>query len=260
MTARNIDRVRLVASLVLAMSVTVVVAGQGRGTPIPVPAAKAAAPIDVTGYWVAVVNKEWRFRILILRKATSSAPSAAFPSTRRHAARPRRGIPRRTRRPARHARGLAQRASCESPGVCAIGWEDHNALRVDTDAGMQTRVLHFGTAPPRCRASREAIQRRAGSVCLRRESGTRERVLRGHTLAGARQLRGRDDKHASGIPAQERRALQLQCECLDDGGPATSSENRTEPIGSSLPRRSWTRRICRCRMKPVRRSSVSRTD
>ena len=42
MTGRSIDRVGLVAAIILVMSVTAVVAGQGRGPTTPAPAAKAA--------------------------------------------------------------------------------------------------------------------------------------------------------------------------------------------------------------------------
>ena len=35
---------------------------QGRGGPPPTP--KASAPIDLTGYWVSVVNEDWRYRMV----------------------------------------------------------------------------------------------------------------------------------------------------------------------------------------------------
>ncbi len=34
------------------------------------------------------------------------------------------------------------------PGRLHITWENDNTLRIDTDAGTQTRLLHFGAAPP----------------------------------------------------------------------------------------------------------------
>src|SRR6266851_4228838 len=37
--------------------------GGGRGGPPPNP--KAGAPIDLTGYWVSVVNEDWRFRMVM---------------------------------------------------------------------------------------------------------------------------------------------------------------------------------------------------
>ena len=35
--------------------------GQGRGAP---PTPRAAAPVDLTGYWVSVVTEDWRFRMV----------------------------------------------------------------------------------------------------------------------------------------------------------------------------------------------------
>ena len=37
--------------------------GGGRGQPAP-PSPRAAAPIDLTGYWVSVVNEDWRWRMV----------------------------------------------------------------------------------------------------------------------------------------------------------------------------------------------------
>jgi hypothetical protein len=34
------------------------------------------------------------------------------------------------------------------PGRLRISWQDDNTLRIDTDAGTQTRLLHFGGKPP----------------------------------------------------------------------------------------------------------------
>jgi len=34
------------------------------------------------------------------------------------------------------------------PGRLHIHWQDDNTLRIDTDSGTQTRLLHFGGAPP----------------------------------------------------------------------------------------------------------------
>ena len=36
----------------------------GRGAHGPPPTARAAAPIDLTGYWVAVVTQDWRWRMV----------------------------------------------------------------------------------------------------------------------------------------------------------------------------------------------------
>src|SRR5579883_3219048 len=40
--------------------------GRGRGGPPPTP--KAAAAIDITGYWVSVVTEDWRYRMVTAPK------------------------------------------------------------------------------------------------------------------------------------------------------------------------------------------------
>src|SRR5262245_48997038 len=63
--ARGVGAV-LSAALSLA---TVVATAQGRGgqpqqPPLPPPTPRAAAPIDITGYWVSIVNEDWRWRMV----------------------------------------------------------------------------------------------------------------------------------------------------------------------------------------------------
>ena len=42
------------------------------------------------------------------------------------------------------------------PGRVRINWQDDETLKVETDAGMQTRLLRFGNQPASPRATREA--------------------------------------------------------------------------------------------------------
>jgi len=153
MTVRNTERIRLVASLVLAMSVTAVVEGQGRGAPTPPPAAKAAAPIDVTGYWVAVVNKEWRFRMVIPAKGDFFGPIGGIPINAEARRVAEVWDPAKDEKAGEACKGFGAAGLMRVPGRLRIGWQDDTTLRVDTDAGMQTRLLHFGATPPRARAS-----------------------------------------------------------------------------------------------------------
>src|ERR1700689_1152533 len=64
-------RVFLAAALVTMSSFGVLprAAGQGRGgPPNSGGTAKASAPVDLTGYWVAYVTEDWRFRMITPRK------------------------------------------------------------------------------------------------------------------------------------------------------------------------------------------------
>jgi len=121
------------------------VGAQGRGGPPgPPPTAKAAAPEDLTGYWVSLVTEDWRYRMVTPPKGDyASVP--LNPEGRRVAD---------TWDPAKdEAAGL----QCKSYGAAAlmrvptrvhITWADDNTLKVETDAGTQTRQFHFGQAQP----------------------------------------------------------------------------------------------------------------
>ena len=55
------------AVLVVSLLATAAVGAQGRATQAPV-AARADAPIDLTGYWVALVTEDWRWRMITPKK------------------------------------------------------------------------------------------------------------------------------------------------------------------------------------------------
>ena len=68
MTGWTINRPTLMFTAVLALGIGGVIAAQERRAAAPVSSAKASAPIDLTGYWVSVVNKDWRFRMVMPAK------------------------------------------------------------------------------------------------------------------------------------------------------------------------------------------------
>src|ERR1700687_1997757 len=62
---------RLSVSLVLIVLVffSAVSYAQGRGgrgvaAPAPLPTGKAGATVDITGYWEALITRDWRYRIM----------------------------------------------------------------------------------------------------------------------------------------------------------------------------------------------------
>ena len=75
---------------------------------------EALAPIDLTGYWVAVVTEDWRWRMLTPPKGDY----ASVPLNAEAPRRPTRGISRRTTRRACSARRSASAASCASRAGC----------------------------------------------------------------------------------------------------------------------------------------------
>ncbi|MEO8258739.1 MAG: hypothetical protein ABI868_15425 [Acidobacteriota bacterium] len=111
--------------------------GPGRGAP---PTPRAAAPVDLTGYWVSVVTEDWRFRMVTPPKGDyASLPLNA--EARRVAD---------SWDPSKDglcdAYGAA--AIMRMPGRLHITWQDDTTLKIETDAGQQTRLLHFGASGP----------------------------------------------------------------------------------------------------------------
>ena len=130
--------VKLVLAFTFAVALGVVPLAQQRGQPPgPPPTPKAAAPIDLTGNWVAVVTEDWRWRMLMPRKGDySSVPLSA--DGRKIADM---WDPAKAASDGCRAYGAA--AIMRVPGRLRITWENDATLRIDTDAGQQTRLLRF---------------------------------------------------------------------------------------------------------------------
>ena len=134
-------------SIAFATAAFPVVSGQqrGRGGPPPPPqSAQQAAPVDLTGYWVSVVTEDWRWRMatppkkdyqsLPLNQAARQAADA-WDLEKDNAA----GLQCKP-----YGAGNIMR----QPGRLHITWQDENTLKVETDAGTQTRQFHFGNWKP----------------------------------------------------------------------------------------------------------------
>jgi len=109
-----------------------------RPTSPPLPARKAAL-IDVTGYWASIISVDWRWRMM-------TPPIGDYSSVPLNPE----GI--RVTRAWDPKADAAQGAQCKAYGAAGlmrlpeelqIQWSDDNTLQIQTDAGMQTRQLHF---------------------------------------------------------------------------------------------------------------------
>jgi hypothetical protein len=114
--------------------------GAGPGPGGGPPSAEAAAPVDLTGYWVTVITEDWLWRMVTPPKGDyASLPINA--EARRVADR---------WDPAQDGSCLAYGAPAlmRMPTRLRIAWQDAATLRIESDAGQQTRLLHFTTQPP----------------------------------------------------------------------------------------------------------------
>src|SRR5262249_27916981 len=103
-------------------------------------AAKTVAPIDLTGYWVSVITQDWRLRMVTPAKGDyQSIPITLEPKKAGDA-----WDPAKDEAAGEQCKAYGAPALMNIPTRLHITWEDDNTLRVDTDAGMQTRRFHFG--------------------------------------------------------------------------------------------------------------------
>ena len=107
----------------------------GRGAPAPPATGRAGAPVDLVGTWVSVVTEDWEWRMVTPRKGDVTS------------------IPvNQQGRKAADSWDPSQDGRCEAygvgglmrmPGRLRISWQDDFTLKIESDAGQQTRLLHF---------------------------------------------------------------------------------------------------------------------
>ncbi|PYR44355.1 MAG: hypothetical protein DMF93_00535 [Acidobacteria bacterium] len=116
-------------------------AGQARGRgPQPPQSPRAIAPSDFTGYWVSVVTEDWRWRMVTPAKGDyDSVPLNA--AGRREADG---WDPQRDEANGEACRAYAAPAIMRVPGRIHVTWDNDAALRIEAEAGTQTRVFRFG--------------------------------------------------------------------------------------------------------------------
>ena len=110
-----------------------------RGNPQPPRAPRAAAPIDLTGYWVSIVTQDWRWRMVTPAKGDYQGIQMT-PEGRKIADA---WDPARDEAAGEQCRSYGAPALMSVPGRLHITWQDDSTLKVDADAGVQTRLLRF---------------------------------------------------------------------------------------------------------------------
>jgi hypothetical protein len=123
--------------------------GQGRGNQPPL-SARAAAPFDPAGYWSSLITQNWRLRMVPPAKgdyigipisAAGKKAADAWDLAKDEAA-------------GNQCKAYGAPGLMNLPTHLRIAWQDDNTLRVETDYGTQTRVVHF--APPQGRGAPSA--------------------------------------------------------------------------------------------------------
>ncbi|HEY3516187.1 MAG TPA: hypothetical protein VGL98_04000 [Gammaproteobacteria bacterium] len=130
----------LVVVGVIALGLVARVDAQPTRPAAPPPVPRAAAPIDLTGYWVSVVTQDWRWRMVTPAKGDYEG----MPLTPEGRAVADAWDPAKDEAAGEQCRSYGAPAVMYVPGRVHITWADDNTLKIETDAGMQTRLLHFG--------------------------------------------------------------------------------------------------------------------
>ena len=100
---------------------------------------RAAAPVDLTGYWVSVVTEDWRWRMLTPAKGDF----AGVPLNRAARAIGAAWDPAKDEAEGNQCKAYGAGGIMRMPGRLHITWADDNTLKIETDAGTQTRLLRF---------------------------------------------------------------------------------------------------------------------
>jgi hypothetical protein len=157
----------------------------GRGA-VPAKSPREAAPVDFTGYWVSVVTEDWRWRMVTPAKG-DFAGVPLTPAARKI------GLawdPVKDEAAKEQCKAYGAAAIMRVPGRLHITWQDDYTLKIETDAGTQTRLLRFRNDKPDPRpswqgnsvAQWEGIVRGTGApdflpIALNPREGTRGRSL-----------------------------------------------------------------------------------
>jgi len=113
-------------------------AAQTQGRPAPA-TPRVTAPFDPTGYWVAIISEDWRWRMITPAKGDfPSIPMSregqrladAWDAAKDEAA-------------GEQCRAYGAPGLMRAPTRLHITWQDDNTIRLDSDYGGQTRLLRF---------------------------------------------------------------------------------------------------------------------
>ena len=122
----------------------------GRGGPSPT--ARAGAPVDLTGTWVSVVTEDWEARMVPPVKGDYTTINQVMNDLARKVA--------DSWEPSMDGRCEAYGVGgvMRMPGRLRISWQDDSTLKIETDAGAQTRLLRFAAPAPNAAAGPRTLQ------------------------------------------------------------------------------------------------------
>jgi hypothetical protein len=134
----------LAATLIMVPALPLAAQGRGGGGRGGAQNPKAAAPIDLTGYWVSIVDEDWRFRMVM----PPAGDYMGVPMTAEAGKVAAMWDPAKDEASGDVCKAFGAPSLFRQPGHLHITWQDDQTLQVEMDAGKQTRLLHFGKSKP----------------------------------------------------------------------------------------------------------------
>jgi hypothetical protein len=134
----------LAITVVVSVAASTAVLAQRGGRGGAPAGGRTGAAIDLTGYWVSVITEDWKFRMVTPKKGVYETLTLNAQG-------------RKVADGWDAAKDDAAGEACRSygaanimrvPGRLNITWQNDSTLKIDTDAGTQTRLFHFGGAQP----------------------------------------------------------------------------------------------------------------
>ena len=138
----SVLRRTILAAAMSTLAIVPLSAQRGRGQAGAPANPRAAAPVDLTGYWVSVVTEDWRYRMITPKKG--DFPSVPLNADGRQVANA--WDPARDEAAGDQCKAYGAGGVMRVPGRLHIAWQDDTTLKVDLEAGTQTRLLKFGGA------------------------------------------------------------------------------------------------------------------
>jgi hypothetical protein len=139
---------RLFLSIVLVLPLTLLhtVRAQGRGGAAQAPPTtpRATAPFDPTGYWVAIISEDWRWRMIT--PARGDFPS--IPMSRQGQRVAEAWDPAKDEAAGEQCRAYGAPGLMRAPTRFHVTWQDDNTLQLESDYGKQVRLFRFGAGTP----------------------------------------------------------------------------------------------------------------
>jgi hypothetical protein len=111
--------------------------------PATPPTGQSAAPIDLTGYWVSIVTEDWRYRMVTPTKGDYQAVPMNADARKVADA----WDPAADEAAGNQCKSYGAAAIMRVPGRVHITWQDDKTLRLEVDAGTQTRLFRFDVVP-----------------------------------------------------------------------------------------------------------------